>query len=220
MATYIAPSILSADFGNLDRDIRSVEDNDIQYLHIDVMDGYFVPNISFGFPLIQAMRVATDMTLDVHLMIDQPERYIEQFSEAGADIISVHQEASIHLHRVLQQIKSLGKKAGVALNPATSIDTIADILSDVDLVVLMSVNPGFAGQKFIPAVLEKVKKLHAIKVKNNLDFKIEIDGGVHMGNIRTVAEAGADIVVAGSAVFNSEGSIAHNIQSLRADLSS
>lgn len=197
----IAPSLLSANFLRLEEDCRMLNESEADYFHLDVMDGRFVPNISFGLPVIRDIRKATSKVCDVHLMILEPERYAEDFKKAGADILTVHIEACTHLHRNLQQIKSLGMKAGVAVNPHTSIDSLTDILHDIDLVCLMSVNPGFGGQQFIPHTLEKIKKLRRMIDEQGLATLIEIDGGVSLSNAAEIAAAGADVLVAGNAVF-------------------
>jgi len=203
MKKIIAPSILSADFGNLQRDIEMINRSDAEWFHVDVMDGVFVPNISFGFPVMKPLKKHASKPLDVHLMIVQPERYIEDFAKAGADVLTVHFEASTHLHRTIQQIKQNGMKAGVAINPHTSIYGLMDVLSDIDLVCIMSVNPGFGGQKFIPQTFRKVEQLAAEIQKAKLDTLIEIDGGVNLENCNTLFNAGANILVAGNTVFSS-----------------
>jgi ribulose-phosphate 3-epimerase len=199
----IAPSILSADFAKLGEEVRAVETAGADYIHIDVMDGHFVPNITIGPLVVSALRKITALPLDVHLMIDNPDRYIPDFAAAGADIIVVHAEASLHLHRSIQLIKSLGKKAGVSLNPATSLHALDYILPDLDLVLLMTVNPGFGGQSFIEACLPKIHALRAMLDKRGIEAELEVDGGVKVDNIARIAHAGADVFVAGSAVFGS-----------------
>lgn len=207
---YLAPSILSADFSKLGEELALVEKNNVTILHIDVMDGMFVPSISLGFPVIESIRKNSGMVFDVHLMIKEPERYLDRFAEAGADIITVHAEACLHLHRTIQQIKQLGKKCGVALNPATPLSALDYILEDLDMVLLMTVNPGFGGQSFIPAMYKKIEKLRETITKRNLNIDIEVDGGIKAGNAKQVTEAGANILVAGSAVF--EGDIERNVR--------
>ncbi|GAC1438413.1 MAG: ribulose-phosphate 3-epimerase [Sediminibacterium sp.] len=206
--SIIAPSLLSADFLNLQKDCDMLNESEADWFHLDVMDGRFVPNISFGLPVIQQVRKATTKTCDVHLMILEPQHFAEAFKNAGADILTVHMEACTHLHRNLQQIKSLGMKTGVALNPHTPVGTLADVLGDVDLVCLMSVNPGFGGQQFIPHTINKIRALkHMIKEKN-LHTLIEIDGGVTLNNAPAILHAGADVLVAGNTVFRSPDPIA------------
>lgn len=201
----LAPSILSADMGNLAADIKTIDESGTQYIHIDVMDGMFVPNISFGFPILKAVRKVTDKVLDVHLMIADPDRYIDEFYHAGADLICVHAEACTHLHRTVQHIKQLGVKAAVALNPGTPLSAIDYVLEELDMVLIMSVNPGFGGQKFIPSSLRKIKELKSILVERGLEhIEIEVDGGVTLDNVKEVKEAGANVFVAGSAVFNGD----------------
>lgn len=200
----ISPSILSSDFSNLSDQINKIEMGGADLVHIDVMDGIFVPNITFGPPVIKAIRKNTSLPFDVHLMIDSPERFIEDFVEAGADIITVHEEASIHLHRTIQKIKSLGVRAGVALNPSTPLNAIEYILEDVDMVLIMTVNPGFGGQAFIPGMEKKIKKLRKIIDDRGLDIKIQVDGGVKLDNAKEIIDYGVDILVAGSAIFNGE----------------
>ena len=200
----LAPSILSADFGHLAEDVKKIEEGGADYIHVDVMDGHFVPNISFGAPVMKCLNGKTDLPYDVHLMIENPDRYIEDFVTPQTAYITVHQEACTHLHRTLQNIKSKGIKAGVSINPATPVSTLQCILPDVDLVLIMSVNPGFGGQKFIPGALEKVRELAEIKRSENLDFVIEIDGGITLDNIKEVMEAGVEMAVAGSAVFKAD----------------
>ncbi|MBP3038321.1 ribulose-phosphate 3-epimerase [Bacillaceae bacterium Marseille-Q3522] len=200
----IAPSILSADFSKLAKEIKDVENGGADYIHVDVMDGHFVPNITIGPLIVDAIRPVTKLPLDVHLMIENPEKYIEAFAKAGADYITVHVEACRHLHRTIQQIKSYGVKAGVVLNPATSLHTLDYILEDVDMVLLMTVNPGFGGQKFIASVLEKMKELNEIRKKKKLNFAIEVDGGVNENTAPLCIAAGANVLVAGSAIYNQE----------------
>lgn len=197
----ISPSILSADFANLGRDIQMLQDSEAQWIHCDVMDGVFVPNISFGFPVIKAVRELTDKVLDVHLMIVDPGRYVGAVRDAGADIMNVHQEACTHLHRTVQAIKAAGMKAAVTLNPATPVCTLEDIIGDLDMVLLMSVNPGFGGQKFIEHTLEKTRRLRRLISESGSQALIEIDGGVNLTTGAALAEAGADVLVAGNAVF-------------------
>jgi len=200
----IAPSILSADFSRLGEDIRAVEAGGADYIHVDVMDGHFVPNITIGPLVVEAVRKITHLPLDVHLMISNPEMYIPEFAKAGADIIVIHAEATVHLHRALQLIKSFGKKAGVALNPGTSLSTLEYVLSDLDLVLLMTVNPGFGGQSFIEACIPKIQSLRGMLDRLGLETELEVDGGVKTDNIDRIAHAGADVFVAGSAVFGSQ----------------
>lgn len=205
----IAPSILSADFANLGADIKVVEQEGIKYLHIDVMDGKFVPSISFGMPIITSIRKTTDMIFDVHLMIEEPERYISEFAKCGADIITVHAEACLHLDRVIEQIKECGCKAAVALNPATPLSVVEYVLDKLDMVLIMSVNPGFGGQKYIPYATDKIKALKKMITERNLSTLIEVDGGVNASNVQEITDAGVDIAVMGSAVFG--GNIEENI---------
>ncbi|OGT99520.1 MAG: ribulose-phosphate 3-epimerase [Geobacteraceae bacterium GWC2_48_7] len=199
----IAPSILSADFSRLGEEIRSLEAAGADYIHIDVMDGHFVPNITIGPLVVEAARKVTSLPLDVHLMIENPDRYIADFAAAGADIIVVHAEAVHHLHRTVQLIKSLGKRAGVSLNPATPLNQLDYVLDDLDLVLLMTVNPGFGGQSFIDACLDKIRFMRAMLDRRGSEAELEVDGGVKLSNIAQISHAGADVFVAGSAVFNS-----------------
>ncbi|QTV06349.1 ribulose-phosphate 3-epimerase [Faecalibacter bovis] len=200
----IAPSILAADFGNLAKDIEMVNNSQAEWFHLDVMDGVFVPNISYGMPIIEKINSLTDKVLDVHLMIVDPDRYIADFKKVGADILTVHYEACTHLHRTIQAIKAEGMKAGVALNPHTPVSVLEDVINDLDLVLIMSVNPGFGGQKFIENTYNKVSKLKQMITEAGADVIIEIDGGVGVQNATQLIEAGADALVAGSAVFNAE----------------
>ena len=197
----LAPSILSADFGKLVEEVAQIERGGADLVHVDVMDGHFVPNISFGAPVMKCLTGRTGLPFDVHLMIENPDAYLEDFVTPQTEYITVHQEACTHLNRTVQHIKSLGIKAGVSINPATSPSVLDYILEDVDMVLLMSVNPGFGGQKFIPSILEKARKLRDIKIDRGLDFEIEIDGGATLDNVREIIDAGVEIVVAGSAVF-------------------
>ncbi|EGT5071338.1 ribulose-phosphate 3-epimerase [Clostridioides difficile] len=201
----LSPSILSADFAKLLEDVRKVESAGCEYLHIDVMDGHFVPNITLGPLVVKSLKKENiNMVFDAHLMIENPDQYIEEFVKAGCDIITVHQEACVHLHRTIQNIKSHGIKAGVVLNPATPVDTIKHVLPDLDMVLLMSVNPGFGGQSFIPCVLDKIKELKAIIDSQGLNIDIEVDGGISPKNVAEVVQAGANVIVAGSAIFGSD----------------
>lgn len=202
--TLIAPSVLAADFANLQRDIEMINKSDADWFHIDIMDGVFVPNISFGMPVLEAIVRHTQKTIDVHLMIIDPDRYIKTFASLGANILTVHYEACTHLHRTLQAIKAEGMRAGVALNPHTSIDLLEDVINDIDLVCLMSVNPGFGGQSFIENTYSKIEKLKALINRKNAQTIIEIDGGVTDKNARQLVESGADLLVAGNFVFKSE----------------
>ena len=201
--SIIAPSILSADFANLQRDVEMINNSKADWFHVDIMDGVFVPNISFGFPVLTAIKKHAKKPLDVHLMIVQPERYIKQFKDAGADNLSVHIEASTHLHRTIQHIKQEGMKAGVAINPHNPVHLLEPVINDIDLICLMSVNPGYGGQKFIERTYSRISELKEIIVKNNSKAQIEIDGGVDLENISRLIKAGADIFVAGNTVFSS-----------------
>ena len=201
MAHLIAPSLLASDFANLQKECEMLNESQADWYHLDVMDGAFVPNISFGIPVIKAMRKHSNKVFDVHLMVEKPERYIQDFKDAGADVLTVHVEASTHLHRSIYAIKDAGMKAGVALNPHTSLSSIEEVVADADLFCLMSVNPGFGGQKFIESVLDKTARLKAMILAKNSSAVIEIDGGVSMQNARKLVDAGADVLVAGSSVF-------------------
>lgn len=200
----ISPSFLSANFLNLEKDIKMINQSEADWFHLDIMDGVFVPNISFGMPIISQIKKLARKPLDVHLMIVQPERYISDFKKAGADILTVHYEASTHLHRTLQSIKSEGMKAGVSQNPHTPVHLLEDIISEIDLVLIMSVNPGFGGQSFIETTYKKIEKLKALIQKNNAKTLIEVDGGVNLQNAERLYNSGADVLVAGSAIFKSE----------------
>ena len=208
MEYVLSPSILAADFGKLAEQIKITEENGARYLHLDVMDGVFVPSISFGMPVIKSIRKYSSQVFDVHLMIENPERYLDDFKVAGADIITVHAEATKHLHRTVTAIKELGLKAGVSLNPATPLSAIELVLSEVDMVLIMSVNPGFGGQKFIPFTLDKIRKLREMAP----DIDIEVDGGVNKDNVAELVRAGANVLVAGTAVFG--GDIAENTKGM------
>lgn len=203
MNHLIAPSILSADFANIQRDVEMINKSEADWFHVDIMDGMFVPNISFGFPVIKAIKKHATKPLDVHLMIEDPDRYLQTFKDAGADILTVHLEACTHLHRTVQAIKALGMKAGVAINPHTSVNLLIDIISDIDLVCVMSVNPGFGGQKFIENTYHKISDLREIIRTKKSSALIEIDGGVDMNNYKKLVETGANVLVAGNTVFSS-----------------
>lgn len=215
MPQIISPSVLSCDFANIQRDVEMINNSTADWFHVDVMDGVFVPNISFGFPVVSAIKKHATKPLDVHLMIANPDQYIEEFKNAGADWLTVHYEACTHLHRTIQVIKANGMKAGVALNPHTSVDVLEDILPELDLVLIMSVNPGFGGQKFIPHTLKKVARLKELINKTGSATLIEVDGGVNLETGKQLLEAGADALVAGSFVFNSPDP-AKTIQDLKA----
>ena len=215
---YLAPSILSADFSHLGEDILAVKECGAEYLHFDVMDGWFVPSISFGMPVLASIRPLTDMFYDVHLMVQDPGRYIDDFAKAGADGITVHAEACVHLDRVLDQIHDKGLKAGIALNPATPLSVLDYVYDKADMILLMTVNPGFGGQKLIPATLDKIRQLRRIIDERELSIDLEVDGGIHSQTIDLVLEAGANVIVAGSAVFGSE--IRENYRALTAHFAS
>lgn len=210
----LAPSILAADFFRLGEQIQAVENAGADYLHIDVMDGMFVPSISFGIPVIETIRKESGLIFDVHLMIEEPGRYVKQFAAVGADILNVHVEACTHLQRTIAEIKEMGLKAGVTLNPGTPLTTLEYVLNDVDLVLIMSVNPGFGGQKFIPFTLQKLNDLREMRLRKNAHAEIEVDGGVTLMNAKEIMEAGAEVLVSGSAVF--AGDIEANVKAFRA----
>ena len=211
---FILPSILSADFANLGAQVKELEDNGIEIVHIDIMDGHFVPNISFGFPVMKSLRPITKMTCDLHLMIENPSDYIEEFIKSGADMITVHLEGNHHIHRLIQNIKSYNVKAGIAINPGTPVSSLKHLLQDLDLVLVMGVNPGFGGQSLIPFTIDKVKELNAIRKAENLNFKISVDGGIKSTNYKEMLEAGADMLVAGSDIFKNNA-IQDNINSFK-----
>ena len=212
----LAPSILSADFARLGEQVRAVVEGGATVIHVDVMDGHFVPNITIGPPVVKSLRKVTDLPLDCHLMIENPDQYIPDFADAGANWISVHQETCVHLNRVLHHIRDHGAKAGVVINPATPVETLVEVLDIVDYVLVMSVNPGFGGQKFIPSVLHKVRKLAELRAQRRLDYRIELDGGVGLDTIADVVRAGAEILVAGNAVFGKGDPAANTRQLLKA----
>ncbi|GFH40938.1 ribulose-phosphate 3-epimerase [Pseudolactococcus insecticola] len=212
----IAPSILSADFGNFERDVKRLEAAGADYIHVDIMDGHFVENISFGADVVKAIRPATKCLLDCHLMVENPEKYVSAFAQAGADSLSIHVEATSHIHGALQKIRAAGLRSSVVINPGTDVSSIKHVLGLVDMVLVMTVNPGFGGQKFLPECLEKVRELAEIREFRGLDFEIEVDGGVDDETIVACRAAGADVFVAGSYVFN--GDVAENIATLREKL--
>lgn len=210
----IAPSILSADFSRLLEHVKEVESAGVDYLHVDVMDGHFVPNISFGAPILKSLKGKTNLFMDVHLMIENPDLYIGDFVDSGADLINVHVEASTHIHRTIQLIKSYGVKAAVTLNPGTPLVVLEEILPELDMVLLMSVNPGFGGQSYIKATTDKIRRLKAMIDEKGLKCDIQVDGGINLTNVKEVIEAGANIFVAGSAIFNTEN-IAETVKAFR-----
>ncbi len=215
MQVKLSPSILSADFGRLADQVRAAEDAGADYIHVDVMDGHFVPNLTMGPDVVAAVRRATSLPLDVHLMIEQPELLVTRFAEAGASILTVHQEACIHLNQTLAEIRHLGIRAGVSINPATPVGMLEEVVRDVDLVLVMTVNPGFGGQRTIPSTLEKARRMAEMIAAKGSGAELEVDGGIGVDNARQFIEAGARVLVAGSSVFNSRGSVADNLHALR-----
>ena len=214
----IAPSILSADFSRLGEQVEEAAEGGADYIHVDIMDGHFVPNLTIGPPVVEALRARTKLPLDVHLMITEPERFVPRFAEAGADIITVHVEACTHLHRVVHQIKEAGSRAGVAINPATPASALEEMLPDLDQVLVMTVNPGFGGQTLIEGVVDKIKRMRQMLDQRGLSAELEVDGGINAATANTAVEAGARVLVAGSAVFNQEMSVADAIARIRASI--
>jgi len=210
----VAPSLLSADFANLQKEVTAIDNAGADWIHFDVMDGHFVPNITVGQMIVKSLRKYTDKVFDVHLMIENPDKYVEEFANAGADIITVHQEATVHIHRLVTLIKSFGCKAGVSINPGTPVSVLEEILAYVDMVLIMSVNPGFGGQKFIETSVDKIKKLRSLADKSNPDLLIQVDGGVNDKNVKILDDAGCNVVVAGSYIFGS-GDYKKAIESLK-----